>query len=76
MGRFPIMVITFRQLYDFRMLSHTAMLILYLQERYNLSSPVFDIATEGIFIYGYGVDPATSPQPYDASDIIIVSQVH
>ncbi|MCJ1465052.1 hypothetical protein MMC07_003668 [Pseudocyphellaria aurata] len=43
-------------------------------ERYNLSSVIFDqIASGGITVYGYGDRPATSPQPYPAEDIIILT---
>lgn len=45
-----------------------------IQERYNFSSFLFDLeASGGIVVYGYSDRPATSPQPYKAEDIIIVS---
>ncbi|KAL8709816.1 MAG: hypothetical protein Q9225_007391, partial [Loekoesia sp. 1 TL-2023] len=42
-------------------------------QRNNLSSVVFDEALGGIVVYGFGNRSATSPQPYDAKNIILLS---
>jgi Peptidase family S41 len=43
-------------------------------QQYNLSSDIFDIeASGGIVVYGYGSRPATTPQPYAAEDIVILT---
>ena len=41
-------------------------------QRDNLSSMVFDEATGGIVVYGFANRSATSPQPYDAKNIVLV----
>jgi hypothetical protein len=48
------------------------------QQRYNLSSYIFDMESTQNFdeyfaVYGYGGNPADVTQPYDAKDIIILS---
>ncbi|KAL8932771.1 MAG: hypothetical protein Q9216_006686, partial [Gyalolechia sp. 2 TL-2023] len=42
-------------------------------QRDNLSSVVLDEAVGGIVVYGFGNRSATSPQPYDAKNIILLA---
>ncbi|KAL8825601.1 MAG: hypothetical protein Q9170_007732 [Blastenia crenularia] len=42
-------------------------------QRDNLSSVVLDEAAGGIVVYGFGNRTATSPQPYDAKNIILLA---
>ncbi|KAL8698577.1 MAG: hypothetical protein Q9201_006494 [Fulgogasparrea decipioides] len=42
-------------------------------QRDNLSSIMFDEAAGGIVVYGFGNRSATAPQPYDAKNIILLS---
>ncbi|KAL9029600.1 MAG: hypothetical protein Q9196_002174, partial [Gyalolechia fulgens] len=42
-------------------------------QRDNLSSVILDEAVGGIVVYGFGNRSATSPQPYDAKNIILLS---
>lgn len=42
------------------------------QQRYNLSSFIYDVVAFGYVVYGYGDRPVSSPQPYAAEDIVIV----
>ncbi|KAL8727200.1 MAG: hypothetical protein Q9181_005802 [Wetmoreana brouardii] len=42
-------------------------------QRDNLSSIIFDEAAGGIVVYGFGNRSATAPQPYDAKNIVLLS---